>query len=124
MEGLSSEDLDIFKSLLERQLEELLLRAEETVHLLSRDAENNNADLLDRAAVDSGRESSLRFRERESRLIGKIKIALSKIDEGIFGICESCGENIPLPRLKARPVACHCIRCKTQMESWEKVMGM
>ena len=102
---------------------ELLMRAEETVSTLSKDGEKP-ADSLDRAALGSGRESNLRLRERESRLIRKIETALQKIDEGDFGICESCGEDIPLPRLKARPVTAYCIECKTKMEHSEKVGGL
>jgi len=123
MQNLSPADLDYFKQLLEHQLDELLQRAEQTVYALSKDGEIS-ADPLDRAALDIGRETNLRFRERESRLIGKIKTALQKIDEGDFGICESCGDDIPLPRLSARPVTAYCIQCKTQMESWEKVVGL
>lgn len=99
------------------------MRADETVSSLTKEGESS-ADPLDRATMDSGRENSLRFRERESRLIRKIRTALQKIDEGDFGICESCGEDIPLPRLKARPVTAHCIQCKTKLEHWEKVVGL
>jgi DnaK suppressor protein len=122
MQSIKPTDIDAFKRLLEQQFEELLIRAEETVSSLSKDDEST-ADPLDRAVLDSGRENNLRFRERESRLIRKIKAALEKIDEGIFGICESCGENIPLPCLKARPVTAHCIQCKTKLENWEKAVG-
>lgn len=110
------------KQQLEETLAELLMRADETVSILSRGGETT-ADPLDRAALDSGREHNLRFRERESRLIRKIKTALQKIDEGDFGICESCGGDIPLPRLVARPVTAYCIQCKTRMENWEKAVG-
>jgi DnaK suppressor protein len=115
--------IHLFKEQLQQELEALLSRAEETVSYLSQVGETL-PDPLDRAAVDSGRDSNLRFRERESRLIRKIKTALQKIEEGTFGICEACGENIPMPRLKARPVTAHCIHCKTKMENWEKAAGM
>jgi DnaK suppressor protein len=120
---LSPSEIVFFKELLQRELEELLARADRTVSHLSKSGEAI-ADPLDRAAVDAGRESDLRFRERESRLIGKIRTALGKIDEETFGICESCGGDIPLPRLKARPVTAHCIQCKTKMESWEQAVGL
>jgi DnaK suppressor protein len=108
---------------LEQQLAELLMRASEAVGALSKEGEAT-ADPLDRATLDSGREHNLRFRERESRLIRKIKTALRKIDEGDFGICEACGGDIPVPRLQARPVTAYCIQCKTKMESWEKTVGL
>ena len=120
---LSPPDIEFFKELLQQELETLLVRADQTVSYLSKDGETI-PDPLDRAAVDSGRESNLRFRERESRLIRKIKIALQKIEEETFGICEGCGEDIPISRLKARPVTAHCIRCKTKMESWERIAGL
>lgn len=120
---LSASDIAFFKELLQQELEDLLARADETVSNLSKSGETI-ADPLDRAAVDSGRESALRFRERESRLIRKIKTALAKIDEETFGICESCGEEIPMSRLKARPVTAHCIQCKTMMENWERAAGL
>jgi DnaK suppressor protein len=123
MDSLTSLDFSVFKRQLEQQLNELLIRAEEAVSLLSKEGETT-ADPLDRAALDCGREHNLRFRERENRLIGKIKTALEKIDEGIFGICESCGEDIPLARLKARLVTAYCIKCKTRMEDWEKAVGL
>lgn len=120
---LSPTDIAFFKEILQQELENLLARADKTVSELSKFGETI-PDPLDRAAVDSGRETNLRFRERESRLIRKIKTALRKIDEETFGICESCGEDIPMSRLKARPVTAHCIQCKTKMENWERVAGL
>ena len=119
---LSRSEIRVFKDQLQQDLESLLARADQTVSYLSTAGETI-ADPLDRATIDSGRETNLRFRERESRLIGKIKTALHKIEEHSFGICESCGEDIPLPRLKARPVTAHCIHCKTKMESFERAAG-
>jgi DnaK suppressor protein len=82
------------------------------------------SDPLDRAALDSGRTETLRYRERESRPIRKIKMTLEKIEDNEFGICEGCGEEIPLKRLIARPVTAHCIGCKTKMEAAERVFGL
>lgn len=119
---LNSEQLTYFKKNLEQQLEELFARADSAVKLLSKD-NDSASDLLDRATLDSGRDNTLRFRERESRLIRKIKSTLEKIDEGTFGICEACSEPIPLQRLLARPVTAYCIRCKTRMETMERAVG-
>ncbi len=116
-------DYEEFRKLLEDQMEILLANAKEAVSYLTKEGENS-ADPLDRATLDSGRENSLRFRERESRLIRKIKTALIKMDEGVYGICESCGDDIPLTRLRARPVTAYCIQCKTKMENWEKAVGI
>lgn len=120
---LTPETINRFKAELEQQLEELLLRSEGTVKLMTKD-ENKASDPLDRATLDSGRTEALRYRERESRLIRKIKKTLEKIEEGVFGICEGCGEDIPLKRLMARPVTSYCIDCKTKMEAMERALGL
>jgi DnaK suppressor protein len=62
----------------------------------------------------------LRIRERERRLITKITEALERIEEGTFGICERCGEDISDKRLEARPVTTLCINCKQEQEDLEK----
>jgi DnaK suppressor protein len=120
--GLGSQDVEHFKDLLSRQLDELLIRAEKTVAELIRNGDLS-ADIIDQASSDIGRNYTLRICDRESRLIKKIKTALTKIEEGTFGICESCDEEIGVERLRARPVTAYCIRCKTQMEAFEKVLG-
>lgn len=122
MEALQPEDFVYFREHLIRQLEELLVVAEQTVGSLVQSAEWA-ADPLDQAAMEADRNFTLRIRDRESHLIKKIKTALAKIEEGSFGICEACGEDIALARLKARPVTAYCIRCKTRMEAYEKVAG-
>lgn len=122
MEALQPEDIAFFRELLTQQLNELLTMAEKTVNTLVQSGEWA-ADPLDQAAMESDRNYTLRIRDRESHLIKKITEALAKIDDGTFGICESCGDEIALARLKARPVTCYCIRCKTQMEAFEKVAG-
>ena len=120
--GLRPEDIEYFKDLLSSQLDELLARAEKTVAELIRNGDLS-ADIIDQASSDIGRNYTLRICDRESRLIGKIKTALAKIEDGTFGICESCDEEIGVERLKARPVTAYCIRCKTKMEAFEKVSG-
>jgi DnaK suppressor protein len=119
---LSKEDLQYFKELLTSQLEELQRKAGGTVSdllLLS----VYSADPLDTSAMDVDRSFTLRIRDRESKLINKIKAALDRIEEGEFGECEMCGEDIGLARLRARPVTTYCIRCKTKLESQEKLVS-
>lgn len=116
-------DYEVFRQLLDEKILELLQKARETVSSLVREGEHS-ADPLDRATLDSVLENSLRFRERESRLIRKIRTALQKMDDGLYGICESCGDDIPLTRLQARPMTAYCIQCKTKMENWEKAAGI
>jgi len=119
---LSMEDLHNFRELLTNQLEELQRKAGGTVSdllLLS----VYSADPLDTSSMDVDRSFTLRIRDRESKLINKIKAALDRIEEGEFGECEMCGEDIGLARLRARPVTTYCIRCKTKLESQEKLVS-
>jgi DnaK suppressor protein len=122
MEAIHPRDIVYFKNQLTEQLNELLTMAEKTVSTLVQSGEWA-ADPLDQAALESDRNYTLRIRDRESHLIRKITTALAKIEDGSFGVCESCGEEISLARLKARPVTAYCIQCKTQMEAFEKVSG-
>jgi DnaK suppressor protein len=111
-----------FKSLLDRTMAELLDEANKTVN----DMTSNNTNLpdpTDRASLESDRNFTLRIRDRERKLIGKIKEALERIETGSYGICESCGEEISEERLEARPVTTLCIECKTKQEQDEKVKG-
>ncbi len=117
---MTKEDLDFFKNLLTLQLNQLRGLANSTLSTLLDDVEHAS-DPLDRATLESERSSMLRIRDRESKLIDKIKKALENIENGTFGICEICEEEISIERLKARPVTSHCIECKTKMEAEEKV---
>lgn len=119
---LSMEDREFFKTLLAGQLEELQRKADGTVSdllLLS----VHSADLLDSSAMDADRSFTLRIRDRESKLINKIKAALDRIEDGEYGECEMCGEDIGIARLRARPVTTYCIRCKTKLENQEKLVS-
>ncbi len=119
---MEKKDLEFFRHLLTQWLEELLNRADDTVEELL-DSQENLADPLDRASVESDRTRTLRFRDRERMLIKKIRNSLEAIETGEYGICEDCGEDISIERLKARPVTSFCIRCKTKRESIEILTG-
>jgi len=120
---MKKKDLDYFKELLTVRLEELLSQADTTVVGMT-DPKENFPDPTDRASLESDRNFMLRIRDRESKLIRKIKKALERIENGTFGICESCGEEISIKRLKARPVTTQCIDCKTKEEALEKALGL
>jgi len=109
-----------FKKLLEQQLDELVADAGKTASEMA-DEKTNFPDPTDRASLESDRNFELRIRDRERRLIGKIREALQRIDDGEFGFCESCEEEIGAARLKARPVTTMCIDCKTEQERQEKI---
>jgi DnaK suppressor protein len=118
---MNQDQLDHFKDLLTDWLDVLLRHADETVYTLR--LSENHSDPLDRASFDSERSFQLRIRDRESTLIRKIKNSLLDIQSGTYGICSRCGEEISLKRLEARPVAEHCILCKTEMENRERLSG-
>jgi DnaK suppressor protein len=119
---MGKNELDYFKDVLTSWLNELRHHAGNTVEgLLNWEA--YSADFVDCASFESDRSTALRIRDRESMLIKKIHNSLEDIENGEYGICEDCGREIALERLKARPIARHCIKCKTKQEAWEKVMG-
>ena len=116
-------DLKYFKALLTAWLKDLQHSADNTVEGLLK-VEMFSADYLDWASFESDRSTALRIRDRESMLINKITKSLEDIDNGEYGICEDCGTEITIARLKARPIARRCIKCKTKQEALEKIMGI
>lgn len=120
---MEKKDLDFFKNLLEDRLRELLSNADSTVTGMTKPKENF-PDPTDRAAHESDRNFELRIRDREHKLIKKVKKALDRIENQTFGICELCGEDISIKRIKARPVTTLCINCKTREEDVEKTLGV
>ncbi|MGD9332739.1 MAG: RNA polymerase-binding protein DksA [Desulfobacterales bacterium] len=120
---MKKKDLEYFKALLSERLEELLNQADNTVSGMTAQKENF-PDPTDRASLEADRNFMLRIRDREHKLIKKIKKALDRIENGTFGICDSCGEDISIKRIKARPVTTQCIDCKTKEEAQEKALGL
>lgn len=111
-------DLEYFRKLLTSMLEEAQQNGDTTLEELTGSNEVF-ADPADRATAESDRAFTLRLRDRERRLIRKIQAALQRLDDGVYGICEECGEDISLARLKARPVTRLCINCKARQEKDE-----
>ena len=108
-------DLEYFRGILTQSLKYLLKKGDEAVsHLFESTADSS--DLIDKATFEADRSFRLRMRDRENKLIHKIEQSLIRIDEGTFGICELCGAEISIKRLKARPVTTYCITCKNKME--------
>ena len=120
---MKKKEIEYYKKLLTNQLEELLEQADDTVSGMTTPKENF-PDPTDRASLEADRNFLLRIRDRESKLIKKIKKTLERIENGTFGICETCGEPISAKRLKARPVTTQCIECKTKEEALEKALGI
>jgi len=120
---MKKKDIEYFKEFLNNRLEELLSHADDTVSGMTQPKENF-PDPTDRASLESERNFMLRIRDRENKLIKKIRKALNRIAKGTFGVCEECGEKISVKRLKARPVTTQCIDCKTKEEASEKALGL
>jgi len=117
---MEQEKLLYFKGLLEGQLHSLIEEALKTCSDMRQETNGIFPDPSDRASLESDRNFLLRIRDRERKLILKVKEALERIDNGTFGICEACGKAISEKRLMARPVTTLCIDCKTERERQEK----
>ena len=120
---VSKKKLAYFKRLLNERFDELLNEANKTVSGMTSNTENL-PDPSDRATLESDRNFTLRIKDRERKLIGKIREALERIETGTYGICEECGEDISTERLKVRPVTTLCIECKKRQETEEKAKGL
>ncbi len=110
--------LEYFKKLLTKQLQTLNQEQVSTLNQISHD-EEVYADWTDVASVETDKSLQLKIKDRERLLITKIEEALRRIDDGSFGYCERCEEEIAEARLKARPVTTFCIDCKAEMEGAE-----
>lgn len=120
---MDQERLEYFRGLLQNQLDELIQEALRTLNGMT-NLKDNFPDPTDRASLETDRNFLLRIRDRERKLIEKIKEALERIDLGSFGICEVCSKEISEERLMARPVTTLCIDCKKKQEAREKARGL
>lgn len=108
-----------FRSILESWKAQLMAEVDRTVHHMQDDAANF-PDPNDRATQEEEFTLELRTRDRERKLIKKIEESLVDLEKGDYGFCESCGTEIGIRRLEARPTATLCIDCKTLAEIREK----
>ncbi len=120
---MDKEKLEQFRAILTKRFRELVADAEKTVSGMTGE-KASFPDPTDRAFLESERNFLLRIRDRERKLILKIRDALKRVEDGTFGICEICGEEISEKRLKARPVTTLCIECKEEQETKEKELGI
>jgi DnaK suppressor protein len=119
---MESERLEFFRILLKERLADILGEADKT----RTDMTSTVApfpDPTDRASLETDRNFTLRIRDRERKLITKIREALERIDDGTYGNCEICGGEISEKRLIARPVTTMCIACKSNQEEQERARG-
>ncbi|MCA1804535.1 MAG: RNA polymerase-binding protein DksA [Xanthomonadaceae bacterium] len=121
-EYMSDTQLSHFREILLTWKRELMEEVDRTVHHMQDEAANF-PDPNDRATQESEFSMELRARDRERKLIKKIDESIDKLDDGEYGYCESCGVEIGIRRLEARPTATLCIDCKTLDEIREKQRG-
>ena len=118
-EYMNEKQLDHFRKILNDWKSELSHDIDRTVHTMQ-DEVTMFADPNDRASQESDMALELRNRDRERKLIKKIDETLAKINQGEYGYCNSCGVEIGLKRLEARPTASQCIDCETLDEIRER----
>lgn len=118
-EYMNAKQLGHFRKMLEAWRAELSQDIDSTLHSMQ-DEQTMFADPNDRATQESDMALELRNRDRERKLIRKISETLAHIESGDYGYCESCGIEIGLDRLQARPTATLCIDCKTLEEIRER----
>ena len=121
-EYMSDGQLAHFRTILETLKSELMSDIERTVHTMQDEA-TVFADPNDRASQETDIAIELRNRDRERKLIKKIDETLQLIEDNEYGWCDSCGVEIGIRRLEARPTATLCIDCKTLAEIKEKQLG-
>ena len=121
-EYMNKKQLAHFRSILGAIKVELSQDIDRTVHTMQDEA-TVFADPNDRASQESDMALELRNRDRERKLIKKIEETIAKIENQDYGYCESCGVEIGLKRLEARPTATLCIDCKTLDELREKQLA-
>ena len=120
---LKGKKKDYFRRLLTGKLEELLGKNSHTAGSVAEPTEKSQ-DFTDQATQESDMDLSIHMKERDSKLVAKIREALERVEDGTYGICEDCGQKISEERLKARPVTTMCIKCKRKQENDEKLRGL
>ncbi len=118
-EYMNERQIEHFRTVLRTWKAELLEEASRTLSHMQDDA-GNPSDQNDRATLEEEFNLELLTRERERKLIDKINEALTRLETGEYGYCASCGVEIGLKRLEARPTATLCIDCKSLDEIRER----
>jgi len=118
--ALTKEEIKAFEQQLCDWRDELESAQSESVHAMHETEQASYPDPTDQASIETNRNFDLRIKDRERRLIRKIEKTILRLREGEFGLCESCGGDISIKRLKARPVTTLCIDCKYEQEQEER----
>ena len=120
---MKKKDLNHLKKTLIQQLRDLLGQSDCSLNGLE-ETDENLSDLLDRASQISEREFSHHLCSRDKLHMRRIERSLQDIEDGVYGQCDQCEDEIDIKRLKARPTARFCISCKTQLEKMERLTGV
>jgi DnaK suppressor protein len=122
--ALTKKELKKFQELLEDKRKAVLERAREMLAVENMALDTNDLpDEMDLASSEYLQSFEFRLRGREKSLLSKLDLALKKIEDGSFGVCEICEEPIGKKRLEARPETTLCIKCKEDQEREERTMG-
>lgn len=121
--ALTKKELKKFQELLEEKRKLVLDRARQMMSEGMVLDTNDLPDEMDLASSEYIQSFEFRLRGREKFLLSKLDLALKKIDDGSFGVCETCEEPIGKKRLEARPETSLCIKCKEDQEREERTMG-
>lgn len=117
---MNKKDLQWFRRVLEESRDKILADAKEKLAEIPNRDSFQAPDEMDFASHTEEQSFQCRLQDRNIRLLRKIEKALERIEEGEFGICEECEEDISIHRLKVRPMATLCIECKEAKEKREK----
>lgn len=120
---MKKKDMSKFANLLKEEKARILNHAEKNKKEDLTLSTDDLADEVDLASSELNQSVSLRLRDRERVALQKIEDALAKIEEGTYGVCESCEETIEVKRLEIQPTAEFCIRCKEAQEQQEKAFA-
>jgi DnaK suppressor protein len=122
--ALTKKELKKFQELLEEKRKAVLERAREMLAVENMALDTNDLpDEMDLASSEYLQSFEFRLLGREKSLLSKLDLALKKIEDGTFGVCEICEEPIGKKRLEARPETTLCIKCKEDQEREERTMG-
>jgi len=116
---MTTDMLQTFSSTLTAMMENTLAKMRDAVDEMAGEGQLP-PDIADRATMESGRNFALLMRERDRMALAGIREALSRIESGEYGVCEECGEDIAVARLKAQPMATLCVSCQSRREEEDR----
>jgi DnaK suppressor protein len=118
--AMKKKDIDTLKAILEEEKKRITRHLEEISDSSVADLDTASGDSVDIASLEINQNALQKIGKREVNHLKKIDAALKKVEDGTYGECEVCGEDIAVARLMARPVAQLCIDCKTDQEMEER----